>query len=153
MIRIFCDGSCKPNPSPNGGWAFVAVGLGIEKSGPNPLYPQRTTNQRMELLAATRALEWARDCDYRRVEITTDSEYVQLGMRVWKRNWKKHGWKTARGRPIPNRDLWIVLDDVSAFFEELHWQWIAGHSGHEHNEHVDCLAGQQAEALKKQSEK
>ena len=96
-----------------------------------------TTNNRMELTAAIRALEaLRRPC---RVEAYTDSQYLRRGITEWLVDWKRRGWKTADRKPVKNEDLWRRLDEVVAR-HQVHWHWVKGHAGHPDNERVDLLA-------------
>jgi len=133
-VEIYTDGACKGNPGP-GGWGALLVCKGQEKElfGGEPL----TTNNRMELMAAIRALaELKRSC---KVRLTTDSEYVMRGITQWLPNWKKRGWKTAAKQPVKNADLWQALDEQVAR-HQVEWQWVRGHTGHPGNERADQLA-------------
>jgi ribonuclease HI len=133
-VEIFTDGACRGNPGP-GGWAALLRWRDSEMtlSGSEA----HTTNNRMELMAAIRALEsLKRRC---RVRISTDSEYVQKGIVEWLPVWKRRGWKTAGGKPVKNVDLWRRLDQV-AQAHDVEWQWVRGHAGHPENEAVDRLA-------------
>jgi len=97
----------------------------------------QTTNNRMELTAAIRALEsLKRPCE---VQLTTDSEYVKRGITEWLQDWKRRGWKTAAKKPVKNADLWQRLDAVAAR-HRIQWLWVRGHSGHPENERADELA-------------
>ena len=105
----------------------------LELSGGEPL----TTNNRMELLAAIRALEaLKRPC---RVTITTDSVYVRDGITKWIFGWQKNGWKTADRKPVKNAELWQELLDA-ARPHKIEWKWVKGHAGHPENERADKLA-------------
>ena len=129
-VEIFTDGACKGNPGP-GGWGAILRYGGHEKelSGAEP----DTTNNRMELLAAIRALETLkRAC---RVEIYTDSTYVQRGVMEWMRGWKAKGWPAR----IKNQDLWKELDELLQK-HEVTFHWVRGHDGHPENERADQLA-------------
>lgn len=96
-----------------------------------------TTNNRMELMAAIRALETlTRPC---RIDLTTDSEYVRKGIVEWLPGWKRRGWRTAARQPVKNADLWKRLD-AAARPHDVQWHWVRGHSGHPDNERVDRLA-------------
>ena len=74
-----------------------------------------------------------------RVEVYTDSQYVQKGITEWLRSWKARGWKTAAKEPVKNADLWKKLDEVAAQ-HEVSWHWVRGHAGHAGNERADALA-------------
>jgi ribonuclease HI len=138
-VEVFSDGACKGNPGP-GGWGALlrfrtATGEVHEKElfGGEPA----TTNNRMELTAAVRALEaLKRPC---RVVVHTDSKYVMEGITKWIVGWKKRGWVNAAKQPVKNIDLWKALDAAVAT-HEVEWQWVKGHSGHVDNERADLLA-------------
>ena len=134
VVEVYTDGACKGNPGP-GGWGALLVYRGVEKE----LWggETSTTNNRMELTAAIRALEeLKRPCQ---VNLVTDSEYVMKGIQQWMPNWKKRGWKTAAREPVKNADLWQELDAQVAR-HQVTWQWVRGHNGHHGNERADDLA-------------
>jgi len=140
-VEIFTDGACRGNPGP-GGWGAILRAGGREKE----LYgaEAETTNNRMELTAAIRALEaLTRPCT---VSLTTDSEYVKKGISEWLPNWKRRGWKTAGRKPVKNADLWRSLDDL-AQCHAVSWHWVRGHAGHEENERADELANRAIDEL------
>ena len=96
-----------------------------------------TTNNRMELMAAIRALEALnRGCE---LTLYTDSQYVRKGITEWIMNWKKRGWKTAAKKPVKNADLWQLLDE-QVNKHSVNWVWVKGHAGNEGNELADDLA-------------
>jgi len=97
----------------------------------------RTTNNRMELMAAIVALETLkRACE---VVLTTDSKYVRDGITKWIDGWKTRGWRTAARQPVKNEDLWKRLD-AAVSRHQVKWHWVKGHSGHRENELADQLA-------------
>lgn len=133
-VAIFTDGACRGNPGP-GGWGVLLKYNGREKRlhGGEP----DTTNNRMELLAAIKALFALKEsCS---VDITTDSQYLRKGITEWIIKWKRNGWKSASKKPIKNQDLWQKLDEEISR-HEVRWHWIRGHSGHPENEIADRLA-------------
>jgi ribonuclease HI len=137
-VRIWTDGACLGNPGP-GGWAALIVhpdGREEELTGGEP----RTTNNRMELLAAINALESLPGGSL--VELTSDSEYVLKGITEWMPGWRRRGWKDVK-----NRDLWERLDAVRTP-HRVTWKWVRGHSGDPHNERADGLAVAEAERQK-----
>ncbi len=141
-VEIYTDGACRGNPGP-GGWGALLRYRGREKtlSGAEA----DTTNNRMELMAAIRALETLkRPC---KVTLFTDSEYVKKGITEWLKNWKRRGWKTADKKPVKNADLWRRLDTAAAA-HDIHWRWVRGHSGHPENERVDELARKASQKVK-----
>jgi ribonuclease HI len=133
-IKIYTDGACRGNPGP-GGWGALLVYNGLEK--PMSGYEPATTNNRMELQAAIEGLKaLTSPCT---VDLYTDSQYVQQGMRSWLANWKRNGWRTADRKPVKNVDLWQTLDQLVQA-HKVTWHWVRGHSGHPENERCDALA-------------
>jgi len=133
-VRIYTDGACRGNPGP-GGWAALLMTPEREKelSG----FEAHTTNNRMELLAAIRALEALKQpCE---VALYTDSQYVKNGITTWIVDWKLRNWRTADKKPVKNVDLWQQLDALVAG-HRIDWHWVKGHAGDEGNERVDRLA-------------
>lgn len=135
-VEIFTDGACRGNPGP-GGWGALLRYKSHEKRlwGGEAL----TTNNRMEMLAAIRALESLTRPSA--VNLTTDSLYVKKGITEWIRNWKGRGWKTADNKPVKNADLWQQLEQALAH-HQVQWHWVRGHNGHIENEIADQLANQ-----------
>ena len=133
-VEIYADGACKGNPGPGGWGAWLRYGeQEKELCGGEPL----TTNNRMELTAAIRALEaLKRGC---RVRLFTDSQYVQKGIGEWIASWKARGWRTADKKPVKNDDLWRRLDELTQQ-HEIEWVWVKGHAGNAGNERADALA-------------
>lgn len=140
-VEIFTDGACRGNPGPGGWGALLRYGEHEkELYGGEP----QTTNNRMELLAAIRALEsLKRPCS---VRLTTDSVYVRSGITEWLPQWKKRGWKTAARKPVKNVDLWQRLD-AAMQPHQVSWHWVKGHSGHPENERADLLANRGIDEL------
>ena len=141
-VEIFTDGACKGNPGPGGWGALLRMGRHEkELSGSDPA----TTNNRMELTAAIRALQaLIEPC---RVTLHSDSKYVLEGITRWVHGWQKNGWKTAARKPVQNAELWHELI-AAASRHEVEWVWVKGHDGHPENERVDALACAAAEAAK-----
>jgi ribonuclease HI len=82
-----------------------------------------------------------------RVELFTDSQYVQKGITEWIRSWKARGWKTASKEPVKNADLWKRLDELASR-HEVRWVWVRGHAGHDGNERADALANRGVETIR-----
>ena len=93
----------------------------------------------MELMGAIKALEFANALDAVPIELYTDSEYVMKGMTQWVTGWQERGWRTASKKPVLNQDLWQKLI-LAADGKDVTWKYVAGHSGHEHNERCDEIA-------------
>ena len=133
-VIIYTDGACSGNPGPGGWGAYLRSGNHErEIAGGEP----ETTNNRMEITAAIKALEALKyPCE---VTIYTDSNYLKQGIQTWIAGWKRKGWRTAAGKPVKNKDLWILLEAV----QEPHnmtWKWVKGHAGDPGNERADEIA-------------
>ena len=133
-IAIYTDGACFPNPG-KGGWGAVFIKDGKTRtySGSVP----DTTNNRMEMLAALKALQALPSrCE---VTIYSDSQYLVKGMSSW-----IHGWKKKAFKGVKNPDLWLALDKAASR-HVITWQWVRGHNGDKYNELADQLANQALE--------
>jgi len=140
-IKIYTDGACIGNPGP-GGWAAVILMENQKKeiSGGEKL----TTNNRMELTATIKALEYlakkeTKQLSLKQIEIYTDSTYVKEGITIWINNWEKNNWKTADKKNVKNTDLWKKLKEL-AKSNTIEWNWIKGHSDDQMNNLADELA-------------
>lgn len=135
VVHAWTDGSCETNTG-HGGWAYLLRYGGSVKRASG--YEANTTNNRMELTAAVRALQALKEpCE---VVLTTDSQYLKRAFTDgWLERWQRNGWLTAARKPVKNRDLWEELLEL----EELHdvsFEWTRGHAGQAENEEVDSLA-------------
>ena len=140
-IKIYTDGACIGNPGP-GGWAAVILTDNNKKEifGGEKL----TTNNRMELMATIKALEYCSQIDekqlsLKQIKIFTDSKYVKDGITVWINKWEKNNWKTADKTNVKNIDLWKKLKDLAKSLS-IEWNWIKGHSDDLMNDLADKLA-------------
>lgn len=134
LVEVFTDGACSGNPGP-GGWGAVLRYGGHERElyGGEPA----TTNNRMEMMAAIRALEsLTRPVT---VHIHTDSTYLRNGITRWVHGWQRNGWQTSARAAVKNEDLWRRL--LAAIDRhDVQWFWVKGHAGHPENERADALA-------------
>ena len=137
-VQMYTDGACKDNPGP-GGWAAMLIYIDPhERRREKTLagYEVRTTNNRMELLAAIRGLNGLREpCA---VTLYSDSTYVI-------------GVGTGRIRALRNHDLVTELRQAMQRHSSVEFHHVAGHSGHAENERVDRLARTQAQQAKQAS--
>ena len=135
-VVIYTDGGAEPNPG-IGGWGAVIVGPTTDERRELSGGEVHTTNNRMELMAAIRALEALEPGP--QVDLHTDSSYLRLGITQWLRRWKAEGWRVRGGEPVKNADLWRELE-VAAARHRVRWYWVKGHSGQELNERAHTLA-------------
>lgn len=135
-ITIYTDGSCSPNPG-EGGWAvaFIAPDNTSETLHGGE---KQTTNNRMELTAALKALQHLTTSHD--ITLHTDSRYLKDGITEWLENWRKRDWTTITGEDVANRDLWQQLSEEIKR-HKISWQWVKGHADNEWNILVDKLAG------------
>ncbi len=134
-ITLYTDGSCLGNPGP-GGYGVVLV-YGESRKELSGGY-RRTTNNRMELMAAIRGLAALKEpCQ---VQLVSDSAYLVNAIeKGWARRWQKNGWRRQDKKPAENRDLWEEILKLCDH-HQVRFEWIRGHTGHPENERCDRLA-------------
>ncbi len=140
-IEIYTDGACRGNPGPGGWGAWLIAGKHKKELFGGEL---ETTNNRMELMAAIKALSALKSESV--VTLTTDSQYVRKGITEWLAGWKLKGWKNSQKKPVKNVDLWKLLDEQNQR-HKVDWQWVKGHSGHPGNEKADELANKGIDSI------
>ncbi len=142
---IFTDGASRGNPGP-GGWGALIIESAEKGSRVAELggREDHTTNNRMELMAALKALEYIEERKFGSpVEVRTDSAYLLNGITMWVYGWEKNGWKTKEGEPVLNQDIWQELAPVAFRLKkivDLTWVKVVGHAGDLGNERVDEIA-------------
>jgi len=146
---IYTDGSSKGNPGP-GGWGAIIFNVGhIKELGGRE---ERTTNNRMEMVAA---IETLRNIPEKpttienseiKIEMHTDSEYLINGITKWILGWQKNNWRTKDKREVLNKDLWEKLL-AETEKRKIEWKKVLGHSGHEWNDRCDEIATNFADGL------
>jgi ribonuclease HI len=146
-IVVFTDGSCWPTSKGDGGWSFYLSYRG--KQAVRYGFQSQVTNNRMELMAVARALQFIPTGGAAPILILTDSQYVKGALIDWVDGWRATGWKTSTGTPVKNRRL--ILDMLSLL--ETHrssriveMAWVRGHTGIPENE----LADQNANRARKE---
>ena len=129
MIGIYTDGSCIGNPGP-GGWGVVILhdGKEIKLAGGE----KDTTNNRMEMMAMIKALEWLHAHKLTDSKITIYSDSNLLVQSLTK------GWKRKA-----NTDLWAQLDKLRGWLD-IKWLWVKAHATNKYNNLVDELALKEA---------
>ncbi len=140
-IIIYTDGACIGNPGP-GGWAAIIIN---EKDKKEIFGGEKiTTNNRMELTAAIKALEYCSEKNEKQlsllnIKIFTDSIYVKDGITIWINKWKHNNWKTSDKKNVKNVDLWKQLIELTEA-RQIEWCWVKAHSDDPMNDLVDNLA-------------
>ncbi len=137
-VVIYTDGAYSRG---YGGWAatilytldgtYTCIAGDSTEDGPD------TTNNRMEMLAAIKALEFLKT--KANVTLYSDSQYLVNGCSYQAELQKKRGWKTADGSPVKNQDLWERLLKLKKK-HAIKFKWVKGHAGHQDNEIVNSLA-------------
>ena len=133
-LKVYTDGACSGNPG-KGGWA--AVILDGESQTSISGSENKTTNNRMELLAPIMALKKIKNKS--EIIIYTDSRYVKDGITEWIKKWKLNNWKSSNKKPVKNKDLWVKLDN-SCKKHNVSWKWVKAHAENKYNNLVDELA-------------
>ena len=134
-VEIYTDGACTGNPG-KGGFGAVLIYNGNQKEISRGY--RKTTNNRMELMAAIESLKMLKEsCE---VDLYSDSKYLTDAInKNWLWSWQKNNWKKADKKPVLNVDLWkellILLDKHTVNFI-----WVKGHAGNKYNEICDSLA-------------
>ena len=149
-VTIYTDGAARGNPDGPGGYGAVLLYTdtkGVTHTKELSEGYEKTTNNRMELMAAIAALEALnRPCE---VELYSDSKYLTDAFNQgWIDAWQKRGWKKADKSEVLNIDLWQRLLAAAAP-HEVHWNWVKGHAGNIYNERCDELATGAADTLAK----
>ncbi|MDQ1295201.1 MAG: ribonuclease [Actinomycetota bacterium] len=136
-VQVWTDGACSGNPGPGGWGVLLRHGQHTKELSGGDAGP--TTNNRMELTAAIRALTaLTRPSN---VVLHTDSTYVRNGIQSWLPGWKRNGWRTAGRQPVKNAELWQELD-AACQKHQVEWRWVKGHAGDPGNERADALANE-----------
>jgi ribonuclease HI len=144
-VVVYTDGGCIGNPGP-GGWAAILKYGSHEKELSGKF--RNTTNNRMELRAAIEALEAIKRPIH--VIIFTDSSYMQNGITRWVHRWQHNNWRTAKKKPVKNKDLWqrlLAAVERHQTAGGVEWRWTKGHAGDEYNERADNLANRAARSV------
>jgi ribonuclease HI len=134
LVKIYTDGACSGNPG-KGGWGHIIIR--DDKTLENYGGEQQTTNNRMELTAIIQGLSKCGDSEI--ITVFTDSKYVIDGVTSWMQNWKVNGWKTANKKPVKNKDLWEILDNLLET-RIVGFEHVKAHNGDYYNERADTLA-------------
>ena len=143
-LHVYTDGACSGNPGPGGWGVFITETLddlqNPSQDSSKELFAgeNHTTNNRMEMTAAIKALEHL-EAFQGKIHIYTDSSYVKDGITLWVKNWQKNNWKTSAKKDVKNKDLWQKLLDLLEE-KDVEWHWVKGHAGHPGNEKADVLA-------------
>ncbi|UTW04513.1 ribonuclease HI [Amphritea atlantica] len=146
MINIYTDGACRGNQNTfnMGGWGFVLTDKATGKARHCWGHEANTTNNRMEMTAAIKALHAIRNRSRSEVTVYSDSNLMVKGMTEWLSGWKAKGWKNSGKKPVENKDLWVQLEELSAL-HNVTWQHVKGHNGNAGNELADQLANRGAD--------
>lgn len=141
LVKIFTDGAARGNPEGPGGYGAILQYVDTKGQLHEREFSQgyvKTTNNRMELMAAITGLEaLTRPCQ---VELYSDSKYLTDAFNQhWIDGWLKKGWKRGKNQPVLNVDLWKRLLKAKEL-HEVKFIWVKGHDGHPENERCDRLA-------------
>ncbi len=141
-IIIFTDGSSRGNPGPGGWGAIVATHDRVTELGHGD---KHTTNNKMELMAAIKALSFVEDLgDAFTIDVRPDSMYVVNGITKWVFGWQKNGWINSKKEEVANRELWETLARIVADLQlsgcKITWKYTQAHVGIPGNERADEIA-------------
>lgn len=141
LVKIYTDGAARGNPDGPGGYGTILQYTDTKGTLHEREFSggyRKTTNNRMELMAAIVGLEaLTKPCQ---VELYSDSKYLTDAFNQhWIDGWMKKGWKRGKNEPVKNTELWKRL--LTAMQpHQVRYIWVKGHDGHEQNERCDRLA-------------
>lgn len=141
LVKIYTDGAARGNPDGPGGYGTILQYTDTKGTLHEREFSggyRKTTNNRMELMAAIVGLEaLTKPCQ---VELYSDSKYLTDAFNQhWIDGWMKKGWKRGKNEPVKNTELWKRL--LAAMQpHQVRYIWVKGHDGHEQNERCDRLA-------------
>lgn len=140
-VSLYTDGAARGNPDGPGGYGAILQFIDSKGTLHEREYScgyKKTTNNRMELMAAIVGLEaLTKPCD---VELYSDSKYLTDAFNQhWVESWIKKGWKRGKNEPVKNIDLWKRLLKAMEP-HQVTFIWVKGHAGHPLNERCDTLA-------------
>ena len=141
-VIIYTDGAARGNPDGPGGYGVVihfTDSKGELHVKELSCGYKKTTNNRMEMMAAIAGLEaLTKPC---RVSLISDSKYLTDAFNQhWIEGWIKKGWKRGKNEKVKNIDLWKRLLQAIDKQESVEFVWVKGHNGHPENERCDELA-------------
>ncbi len=145
-LKIYTDGAARGNPDGPGGYGallqYTDANGTVHERELSAGY-KRTTNNRMELMAAIVALEALnKPC---KIELFSDSKYLTDAFnQKWIESWLKKNWKNSQNKPVKNIDLWKRLLEAVKI-HDVTFIWVKGHNGHPGNERCDVLATKAAD--------
>ena len=145
-VMIYTDGACSPNPGP-GGYGVILDRAGMRREFSGGF--RKTTNNRMEMIAAIEGIKALPEGEQPEVTILSDSRYlVDMFNGGYARQWRANSWQLASRKRAVNTDLWSALLDLVGD-RPIRFEWVRGHSEHPENERCDALAvaARQGEAL------
>jgi len=134
-VEIYTDGACTGNPG-KGGYGAVLIYNGNEKRISAGF--RKTTNNRMELMAAAEALSLLKEpCN---VTLYSDSKYLTDAInKGWINSWQKNNWRKSDKKPVLNVDLWEKIIGLTQT-HSISFIWVKGHDGNIYNEICDKMA-------------
>ncbi|KAF7263994.1 hypothetical protein GWI33_000782 [Rhynchophorus ferrugineus] len=139
-VVVYTDGACE-----NNGKANAKAGIGVWFGDGHSLNVSepvkgRPTNNTAEIQASIAALRIIKDLGYRKVKLFTDSQFTISCITKWIKKWKVNGWKLSTGGAVKNKEDLVVLDGLCQNFDDIKWEYCAGHAGIKGNEAADELA-------------
>ena len=140
-IEIYTDGACSGNPGIGGWGVIIYTKINTAEIKTEELFggSENTTNNRMEMQAIIQSLQKIKNEQDKKIVIYTDSKYIQQGITTWIKQWKKNKWHTSAKKPVKNKDLWVLIDNMITLLN-IEWVWVKGHSTNKGNILADQLA-------------
>lgn len=139
-VIFYTDGACSQNSKLSekknpGAFGVIAYNDSNQIISYSEFY-ESTTSNRMELLGVLWVIK---NCNFNKLIIYSDSQYVVNGFNIWRHNWIKKNWRTANNQEVLNLDIWLDLNKYSVN-KNIQLEWIRGHNNNYYNDLVDKLA-------------
>lgn len=142
FVTVYTDGSC----AFNGNQEKARAGIGVWFGDNHPLNISapivgRSTCNVAEIVAATKAVEAAKEAGVKKLKLYTDSNFLVQSVTAWMPKWKTNGWRSVTKKPVINKDELMQLDEMLSSIE-VSWVHVPSHSGIHGNEMANLLAKQ-----------
>lgn len=147
MKNIYTDGSCSKNPGA-GAFSIIIFNNNIVSY----VYREdceQTTNNREELKAIIKAIEYSKENLEESFIIYTDSAYAERSINDWMYRWYYNDWKNSKNQTVENLDLIKILyNHCNIEFPNFSIEKVKGHNGCIGNELADAAATKNIKKIK-----
>lgn len=137
-IMVYTDGGCYNNGDRKGDGSYAFLIFDPNYDGYVDVFAQYcedTTNNRMEMIAAIKAIKHIIPCN--KCTIVSDSIYLTRGFTdpSYLEKWIQNGWRTSNRKAVQNIDLWQELRRLS-WHRGINFVHIRGHNKDKNEQHA-----------------